>query len=150
MRSTLLVVLSFLFAANAYAAPVVSYFPDRDVGQFLAEKFDLASIRSSLGPRRSSAKRTFADLGIKPSTITKDAVVFLSEGDWHYELRIIGRRDVNGDGIEDLEVCFYDQALNGGSYNTAEGLLITRYSKDSYALALSFSLGDGKCPEYAK
>lgn len=150
MRSTLLVVLSFLFAANAYAAPVVSYFPDRDVGQFLADKFDLASIRSSLGPRRSSAQRTFADLGIKPSTVTKDAVVFLSEGDWYYELRVVGRRDVNGDGVEDLEVCFYDRALNGGSYDTAEGLLITRYSKNSYALALSYSLGDGKCPEYAK
>lgn len=150
MRSRLLVVLSFLFAANAYAAPVVSYFPDRDVGQFLAEKFDLASIRSSLGPRRLPTQRTFADLGIKPSTVTKDAVVFLSEGDWYYELRVVGRRDVNRDGVEDLEVCFYDRAMNGGNYDAAEGLLITRYSKDSYALALSFSLGDGKCPEYAK
>lgn len=150
MRSTLLVVLSFLFAANACAAPVVSYFPGRDVGQFLAEKFDLASIRSSLGPRRSSAQRTFADLGMKPSAVTQDAVVFLSEGDWHYELRVVGRRDVNGDGVEDLEVCFYDRALNGGSYNAAQGLLITRYSTSGYALALSFNLGDEKCPEYAK
>lgn len=150
MRSTLLAVLSFLLAADVYAAPTVSYFPERDVGQFLADKFDLASIRSSLGPRRSSTQRTFADLGIKPSTVTKDAVVFLSEGDWYYELRIVGRRDVNRDGVEDLEVCFYDRALNGGSYDTAKGILITRYSKDSYALALSFSLGDEKCPEYAK
>jgi len=36
-------------------------------------------------------------------------------------LKIVGRKDVNGDGIEDLEVCFVDQALNGGTYNTSKG-----------------------------
>lgn len=67
-----------------------------------------------------------------------------------YELKIVGRRDVNGDGIEDLEVCFVDRALNGGSYDTSKGLLITRYSADGYAVALSYSLNDSVCQEYAR
>jgi len=142
--------LAFLMMMNAvHAAPVVSYFPKKNLGQFLADKFDLASIRSSFGPRRLPGLRTFSDFGMKPSKATENLLVFESPGDWLYELRIVGRRDVNGDGIEDLEVCFIDRALNGGTYNTSEGLLITRYSAGGYAIALSYSLDDGVCENYA-
>lgn len=133
-----------------HAAPVVSYFPKKNIGQFLAGNLDLASIRSSLGPRRLQALRTFSDFGMKPSKATDDALVFESPGDWLYELSVVGRSDVNDDGIEDLEVCFIDHALNGGTYNTSQGLLITRYSADGYAIALSFSLDDGLCENYAR
>jgi hypothetical protein len=142
--------LTFLMMNGVHAAPVVSYFPKQDLGQFLADKFDLASIRSSFGPRRLPALRTFSDFGMKPTKTADNVLLFDSPGDWRYELRIVGRRDVNGDGIEDLEVCFIDRALNGGTYNTSEGLLITRYSADGYAIALSFSLDDGVCENYAR
>jgi hypothetical protein len=136
--------------STVQAAPLVSYFPKKELGLFLANRFDLASIRSSFGPRRSPAQRTFADFGMKPSKATEDSVVFDSPGDWLYELKIVGRRDANGDGIEDLEVCFIDHALNGGTYDTSKGLLVTRYSENDYAVALSFSLNDGICQEYAR
>jgi hypothetical protein len=87
---------------------------------------------------------------MKPSKATDNLLVFENPVDWKYELRILGRRDVNGDGIEDLEVCFIDRALNGGSYNMSEELLITRYSADGYAIALSYSLDDGVCESYAR
>lgn len=143
-------VLGFLMMNATYAAPVTSYFPTQNLEQFLADKFDLASIRSSLGPRRLPALRTFSDFGMKPTKATDNALVFESPGDWRYELGIVGRRDVNGDGIEDLEVCFIDRALNGGTYNTSEGLLITRYSADAHAVALSYSLDDRVCENYAR
>lgn len=127
------------------AAPLTNHFPEKDLGRFLAEKFDLASIRSSLGPRRSTALRTFADFGMKPSEATERAVVFDVPGHWFYALKVVGRRDVNHDGIEDLEVCFTDRALNGGSYDTSTGLLITRYASDAYAVALSYRLDDDVC-----
>ena len=145
-----LVLMNSAQAAPAQAAPFVSFFPNKNLGKFLAEKFDLASIRSSFGPRRSPALRTFADFGMKPSRATDDYLVFESPGGWFYELKVVSRRDVNSDGIEDLEVCFIDRALNGGSYHTSSGLLITRYSADSYAVALSFSLNDDVCPDYVR
>lgn len=144
-------IFALLMIMNAvHAAPLVSYFPQKNVGRLLADKFDLASIRSSLGPRRLPALRTFSDFGMKPSKTTDNALVFESPGDWLYELRIVGRRDVNRDGIEDLEVCFIDRALNGGTYNTSQELLITRYSADGYAVALSYSLDDGVCENYVR
>lgn len=139
--------LCFLLMGTVQAAPLTSYFPKKEVGAFLAQSFDLASIRSSLGPRRTSGQRTFADLGMKPSKATDDLLVFENPGDWRYAFRIVGRRDVNRDGIEDLEVCFTDRALNGGSYNNTQGLLITRYAADGYAVALSFSPDDRVCAD---
>ena len=139
-----------LMMSAAQADPVVSYFPKKNLGQFLADKFDLASIRSSFGPRRLAALRTFSDFGMKPSKANENVLVFERPGDWLYELKIVGRRDVNNDGIEDLEVCFIDRALNGGTYNVSQGLLITRYAADGYAIALSFSLDEGLCENYAR
>jgi hypothetical protein len=144
------VLACLVLMSTVQAAPFVSYFPKKDLGQFLADRFDLASIRSSLGPRRTPAKRTFADFGMKPSKANEDALIFDSPGDWLYELKIVGRRDVNGDGIEDLEVCFIDRALNGGTYNTSQALLITRYSADDYALALSFRVEDRVCQGFGR
>ena len=134
-------------ATAAQAAPLTTHFPATGLGSFLAEKFDLASIRSSFGPRRTPAMRTFADLGLKPSKATDDTVTFERE-DWFYELTIVERRDVNGDGIEDLKACFVDRAVGGPAYHATKGLLITRYGPNAYALALSFSVDEacGKPP----
>lgn len=139
-----------ILTSTVQAAPLVSYFPQKDLGQFLANKFDLASIRSSFGPRRTPAQRTFADFGMKPSKATEDVLMFDTPGDWFYEMTIVARRDVNGDGIEDLAVCFTDRALNGGTYHTSTGLLITRYSASDYAFALRYSLDDDVCVEHAR
>lgn len=78
------------FMSTAQAAPLTSHFPSKDLGRFLAEKFDLASIRSSFGPRRLPAQRTFADFGMKPTTATDRGVVFDTPGDWFYALEVVG------------------------------------------------------------
>lgn len=128
-------------ATAAQAAPLTTYFPTTGLGSFLAEKFDLASIRSSIGPRRTPALRTFSDLGLKPSKATDDSVTF-ERDNWFHELTIVERGDVNGDGIEDLKACFVDRAVGGPTYHATKGLLITRYAPDTHALALSFSVDD--------
>lgn len=132
-----------MLATAAQAAPLTTYFPSTGLGSFLAEKFDLASIRSSFGPRRTPAMRTFADVGMKPGKATDDTVTFERE-DWFYQLTVVERRDVNGDGIEDLKACFVDRAVGGPTYHATKGLLITRYGPDAYALALSFDV-DAAC-----
>jgi hypothetical protein len=146
--SSVLAVLVLI--SPAQAVPLASFFPNKNLGTFLAEKFDLASIRSSFGPRRSPGLRTFADFGMKPSKATDDYLAFETPGQWFYEMKVVSRRDVNSDGIEDLEVCFIDRALNGGTYHTASGFLVTRYTADGYAVALSFSLNNDVCPDYAR
>ncbi len=138
------VAASLLMMNFAHAAPLTSFFPSAGLGPFLAEHFDLATIRSSLGPRRTHSQRTFAEIGLKPSIATETTLIVAQAGNWLYRLDIIGRRDVNGDGLEDLEVCFTDQAHNGGTYSARQGLLITRYSPTSLAVALSYSL-DSAC-----
>ncbi|MFC5459967.1 hypothetical protein [Massilia niabensis] len=130
-----------IWTTAAQAAPLTTYFPPTGLGSFLAEKFDLASIRSSIGPRRTPALRTFSDLGLKPNKATDDSVSFEREN-WFHELRIVERGDVNGDGIEDLKACFVDRAVSGPTYHATKGLLITRYAPDAYAVALSFSVDD--------
>jgi len=150
VRATVCAITFLVLPVRAGAVPLVSYFPKKNVGLFLANTFDLNSIRSSLGPRRSPTLRTFAALGMKPSQATENTLVFETPKEWLYELKIVGRRDVNEDGIEDLEVCFVDRALNGGSYDTSTGLLITRYSANGYAIALSYRLDESVCHEEAR
>lgn len=142
--------VSGLLFSPVQAETSTSYFPTAGLGDLLSSRFDLATIRSSFGPRRTAEKRTFSDFGMKPTQSTEDSVVFMNPGHWLYELRVIARGDFNGDGVEDLKVCFLDRALNGGTYDSAQGLLLTRYSSDGYVIALSFSLEDGLCPSYAR
>nr|WP_314543417.1 hypothetical protein [uncultured Massilia sp.] len=141
VRSLSLALCGLLAAGAAQSAPTapVSYFPEHDLGRFLAQHFDLASIRSSLGPRRTPQLHTFADLGMMPTTATDDLLEF-DTPDWFFQLRITGRRDVNKDGIEDLEACFVDQGRNGASYNTQQSLLISRYAAQGPAVALNYSV----------
>lgn len=134
------IVASLLITNSAHAAPPTSFFPAAGLGPFLAEHFDLASIRSSLGPRRTQSQRTFADVGLEPRMATETTLIVGRPDEWVYRLDIVGRRDVNGDGLEDLEVCFADQAQNGGTYRSRQGLLITRYSAAGLAVALSYGL----------
>lgn len=86
---------------------------------------------------------------MKPSTATENALIVDAPGSLLYEMKIIGRRDVNSDGIEDLEVCFVDRAQNGGTYHATQGLLITRYSETGYALALHFTQHNAACVDSA-
>lgn len=83
---------------------VVSYFPQKALGLFLAANYDLASIRSSFGPRRTPVLRTFADFGMKPSTATENALILDESGGWLYALKIVGRRDVNRFALKMVEV----------------------------------------------
>jgi hypothetical protein len=118
---------------------VVSHFPQQGLGQFLAEQFDLASIRSSLGPRRTPSQRSFAHFQLKPSRAT-DTLVEFTRPNWFYQMVVTERRDINGDGIEDLAVCFTDKAIGQGNYDAQHSLLVTRYSANGYALALEYGV----------
>lgn len=147
IRKLLIVALTTV-AFTAYAKPSLSqsFFPKKDVAQFLAQNLDLSTFRNSLGPRRTETQRTFAALGILPTQVQADEVV-MESNEWFYSLRILRRADINGDGLEDFEVCFTDRAKQG-TYSAQQALLVTRYSTSSYAVALKFEVSG--CGAYTK
>jgi hypothetical protein len=135
-------------AGSASAADVTSHFPARGTAQFLVANFDLASIRSSFGPRRTTMQRTFASLGQLPTKVTDDKVEF-DGPDWYYSLQVLRRGDLNRDGIEDLEVCFVDKAKGGaGSYDSQQAMLVSRYSDNTLAVALRYEVSG--CETFAR
>lgn len=138
LNCILLVLASVAAMPAANAQPVESFFPDRGIGHFLAEQFDLASIRSSFGQRRTPAKRTFAAFGMEPTKATDDILEF-EDPTWYYGIRVLRRADINHDGIEDLEICFVDKAKEG-TYDAQQPLLVTRYSASTYAVAISYQV----------
>jgi len=131
---------------NAYAKHgLVSYLPKTDLERFIVNNFDIASIRSSLGPRRQPGQFHFSDLGIRPTAISAEKIHLESDG-WHYDITVLQRGDLNGDGIEDVAVCFVDDGHGaGGTYFSVQPLLLTRYSKNGPLIAISYEPDDKRC-----
>lgn len=144
LRYSLLI--AAIAAGSANASDVQSHFPARGAAQFLVANFDLASIRSSFGPRRTSLQRTFASLGLLPTKVADEKVEF-DGADWFYSLQVVRRGDLNRDGIEDLEVCFVDKA-KGATYDSQQALLVSRFSDNTLAVALKFEVAG--CETFAR
>lgn len=83
----------------------LSFIPSEELERFIVERLDLTTFRNSLGPARSPGMRHFSHFGLVPTEISDGRIVFETES-WFYCLEIIDRRDVNGDGIEDLLIRF--------------------------------------------
>lgn len=147
LLAPLLMALTLAPLLGQAAAPA-SFLPQRDLGKFLAENFDLASVRSSFGPRRKPEQRTFADFGMQPTRAADDVLEY--DGDtWFYQLRVLRRADINRDGIEDLEVCFTDRSKSG-AYDVRKTLLVSRYSDETYAVALAYDVDGCDAPKKSK
>ncbi len=130
------------------AAPSLSFFPRDGLGELLATRFDLSTIRSSIGPRRGPGANTFAALGMRSSSAGDTRVVF-DTGNWRYEITVLRRGDFNRDGLEDLEVCFIDRAAPAhATYNAQQALLVTRYTADGNLVALAYAM-DG-CESFGR
>jgi len=149
------VVLAFLMACGtSKAAPsdeLTSFIPKKNLAQFIADNFDIRSIRSSIRPDRLTPNNpTFASLGLHPRVIGNDTIRFESHG-WIYDIRILGRGDENKDGIEDIAVCFTDDGSGaGGTYLTVQPLLLTRYSDKTPLIAISYEVFDSRCNAYKR
>lgn len=115
---------------------IVSYIPSEGVEQFIVERLDLTTFRNSLGPARSAGMRYFSDMGLVPTEISEGRIVFETES-WYYGLEVVGRRDVNNDGIQDLLIRFTDDSIDG-TYLTVYVYLMTCLSEDSDLIALAY------------
>lgn len=120
--------------------------PVRDVAMFIFDRLDLSTFRNSTGPRREPQQRTFRDLGILPTRVT-DTHIVSEDNNWYYEVEILGQRDFNGDGVEEVAICFRDEAKRG-SYRTQSPLLLQLIGHRVVALhfAIDMSQEAASCP----
>jgi hypothetical protein len=88
--------------------------PNTGLAAFVFTHLDLTTFRNSTGGQRNPGDRFFSDLGIHP-TQRSDSVATHDGEEWRYTVRVLARRDFNGDGAEEVAICFTDQAQNGGS-----------------------------------
>lgn len=71
----------------------------------------------------------------------------LDSKSWFYKVTIVRVKDVNRDGIEDIEICFQEKSREG-TYSAQSPLLITQFSESSRLVALAYSVFG--CEAYAK
>jgi hypothetical protein len=116
--------------------PANARWPNADLATFVFTHLDLTTFRNSTGSQRNPGDRFFSDLGIRP-TQASDSVT-THEGEWRYSVRVLARRDFNGDGLDDVAICFADQARNGGTYDARSPLLLQLV--DRRAIALGFEI----------
>ena len=137
---------ALLAVQSGAAAPAVpkSFLPKKNIEQFIVDNFDLSTIRSSFGPRRLPGQRTFKDLGETSPVIGKGTIEFNSD-DWSYSIKILGRKDYNRDGLEDVAVCFVERSRKG-SYAASAPLLLTRYGPHDLLIAIAYQIEDQSCP----
>lgn len=135
----LLLLLLAASCANSRTPPAPLEEPSRDtwpakhLALFIFERLDPASFRNSTGPAREPGDRTLRDHGVAPPDfVAEDRVISgytcsqagESEGCWLRDIRVLGRRDFNRDGEEEVAICFVDEAHNGGSYRASQPLLL--------------------------
>lgn len=136
--ATALIIALWSVSIPVFAAHDVrkSFVPTDHLGDFILKNLDIASFRSSLGPKRSTGDHGFKDIAMKPTAITNSSLIFDSDY-WHFELNRFQVGDFNGDGIADIKACLLDRAKQG-TYDVQEPLLLTRYAADGPLVAIDF------------
>ncbi len=132
--SILSLLLSNISAASDFET--VSFMPSEGIEEFIVDRLDLTTFRNSLGPARSPGMRYFSDMGLRPTEISEGKIVFETEH-WYYCVELVERGDINHDGIEDLKICFTDEAIYG-TYFVKYIYLMTCLSDDSDLIAIAF------------
>jgi hypothetical protein len=133
---------SFVSAA-AIAQPsnesaLVSHMPETEIEQFVVSELDVASFRSMLGPSRLPGQTRFADLRLGVSEIS-DNRVLLEHDFLAIVIQVLDRGDANNDGIEDLVVCFSEDAKEGTG-RTSLAFIAQKYTENSPLVALAYDV----------
>jgi hypothetical protein len=138
MRSRKIWLLGVAMTCPALAAAAESSaWPTSNLATFVFEHLDIASFRNSTGPRRGPGQRLFSDLGIKPTRSSETEAAFESSA-WTYSIKVLGRRDFNRDGVQEVAICFVDAAQQG-TYSVQQPLLVQMLEGRAVAIAFDIS-----------
>ena len=138
IRFIIIAVFSLLasYVSSASHYETISFIPEEGIEEFIVEKLDLTSFRNSLGPARSPGMRYFSDMGLAPTEISEGRIVFETET-WYYCIELIERRDINHEGVEDIQITFTDESIEG-TYLTEYIYLLTGLSDESDLIAIAY------------
>jgi len=114
-------ILAFALATPVQAAPGKT-----DTVDSIIAKLDLTSFPNSVGPRRTEGKKSFADYGFVPTDTDAKGAVLTAEFRWDMSFTILSSTD------KEVHICFWDRALNGGTYNSTSALSLTKRSDDMW------------------
>lgn len=115
---------------------LVSHLPAVDLGRFIAAELDLATVQSSLNPRRGAHQVRFADLGLTVIEASEERVVL--EGPYEVMvLRVLERGDSNRDGVEDIVICLSEDAKEG-TLASSTVYVLQKYSATTPLVALAW------------
>src|SRR5579883_1192365 len=127
---------TFLFLlAHAVSAAFAS--SSDSLAKFVIEHLDVTSFPSSIGPRRAKHKIRFSDYGFYPVSVkNSEAILETKEHDWRFTITILHCEKGT------ITICLHDQALNGGTYNAQQVILLRRKGSTLKVVAKQ----DQKCP----
>jgi hypothetical protein len=118
-------------AAANDSATSANPWPTRDLPAFIFARLDLSTFPNSTD--HQVGQRFFADLGIRPTELSDTTAISDTE-EWMYRVELLGRRDFNRDGVDEVAVCFTDWARNGGTYRAQEPLVLVLISGRAIAI----------------
>jgi hypothetical protein len=112
--------------------PRAASFDPRDAGERIYRDLDLATVASSLAPRRPAQHYRLQDLKFDSVQIAPLSVT-LRGGGFLYNFQVLALGDFRGLGKTELLVRFSDRAENGGTYDK-QAVLILDATPSSRAL----------------
>jgi len=128
------------------AEEIHSFIEEENIALFIYEQFDLTTIRSSLGPSRTSGQSNFLKDYDFPKPIGTNSEFNIITDHWQYHFRVLGIKDYNDDGLKDIFVCFTDDSLHA-SYYSQQTILMTRYNERMPLIALDYQPYYAQCNE---
>jgi hypothetical protein len=136
MKKTAIIYALFALSANAAEST------DEVVLKNVIDKLDLTSFNNSIGPRREKGKVTFKDYGISVVTLDdKKAVITKPDNTWKFTVTLLYSKSGQ------TEICFEDQAMNGGSYHSQNAYSL---KADESGWLMASPSKESACQEFAK
>jgi hypothetical protein len=145
MKRAGLLPLLFLLTAGpaARAAELITYFPAMNLERFIAENLDISRMGFEIFATHKDGSFHFDDIGLKPTTIEAGQITFQRLGAT-YIMKLMASGDYNGDGVEDILICFTEKSKQGKAPG-AKPYVVTRTAAKGPVRAIAYPRADKPC-----
>jgi hypothetical protein len=110
----------------------------------LADKLDVTSFPSSIGPRKVMGKIRFKDYGFKITKTTPDSITIEDSEHWQFYIKVLSSTDTSS------IICLEDKAINGGTYHSQTPLILLPSSDRLSLVAAKKKVVLKTCPEFKR